>query len=329
MANYGYRGRRKRRKNLIKPIMGFLMLFVLGGATALLFTQGYIVFSSTGITIGKPQYKEIYVDNSNDTVKEDEIIEEVIPVEENIKAIYFDTLKINDQAYIDSVFSSIYSKEYSALVIKVKNDDGTFNYPLNYSETLKTDLSNITNKAILEGVYVIADISVYKDTIFANDNKNLAIKNIKNGTWLDEEKNAYIDPYSDLGNAYILDICNKLFDSGFSEVLLSDFHFPATGTLNLLKYTESSIARDQILVNRAEQFSNLGPISIKMSNDVFMSSSITSENMPLLAQKVENIYIEINDEPTLYNFKQLDIDNKATISNNSYFIDTVLDYIKK
>ncbi|MFI3226302.1 MAG: putative glycoside hydrolase [Clostridia bacterium] len=334
------RYRRQKRNSTIKNILLFILLFIIGSGIAFFFMQEDGIFSSIGsnkpdVTIEAPEVEpEIKV----------EVVEtvppvEVVPVEEDVNAIYFDVAQVNNSTYVDEVFSLIENGQVNALVLPMKNDDGSFNYMSNleYStvDLHSTDLTNIITQAVNEDVYLIADVSVYADNNFARTYINSSFKTTSGVNWLDYYMQGWISPYSDEGQAYIMDILAELTSIGFDEILLSDFIFPVLGKDSLINYG-SDLAKEDILANRLFEISNEYKVSLLLSDFAFSDRNITSgeTNLENLAENVRNVYVDVTVEPLYMTTSQLydyyiafDIENKAIMTNDTTYVTNELSYI--
>lgn len=312
------RYKRQKKHSTIKNVLFFALLFIIGSAVAFFLVHDDI-FPSIGSNDNDDLTPQIHEDDQSSRADAfEQIFSDLYePVEENINAIYFNVELINDVAYVENIFNVISEGKFNALVLPMKNRDGSFNYfsNLEYSSVNmhSRDLTNIITQAVNEDVYLIADVSVFCDSNFSKTYENSTFKTYKNAIWTDNEKNAWISPYCDVGFLYITEILNELSNIGFNEFLLRDFHFPVLGDVNSISYAQDLVSKEEILASRLFDLSQNYNISLLTSNFALSEENFLSgeQNLQNLSENIKNLYVTVDTDDIYDSYLALDIDNKA------------------
>lgn len=321
------RYRRKKRNTTIKNVLILIMLFIIGSGIA------FFLMQEEGILFSMGSNKEEMQDEPDiESEVLDIVPEESEPVEKGIMTIYLDILQANDEVYLNEIFQDIADGTAEALIIPMKNSDGTFNYEsqLYYKSTseIANDFSSIIARAIEEEVYLIADFPVYHDANFTQKNSDTAIKTTSGYNWVDDSGGTWVSPYAETAKTYMLQLVTEISKLGFDEIILSDFHFPVNGDYSTMRVT-SEVSKEDILMQRLDEFSQVCKISLIVSDYIFTTeNSETGENLVRFAEKVENIYINVTNEQEYEQYNALSIENKVIISSNDDYLIGQSSYIK-
>lgn len=322
------RYQKQKRKSNIKNITIFIVLFIIGSAIAFFLIQQDLI---SNIPNEDNLADDLLATDELPPIIEEEIVEEV---EEDIRAIYFNVDQANNSEYIGNIFADISSGKVNALVLPIKNADGSLNYvsSLDYTsvKVIEKDLTSIIAQAISEDVYLIAEFSAYNDHNYSRKYTNASFKTSKNVNWLDYQMRGWITPYSDEGNIYLTALIDELYTMGFDEILLNQFHFPVLGQLHLI-YNDPNITKEDMLASRLEEWSKNYTVSLQVSPYVFMEEHIenSGQNIEKLAQYASKIYVNITDDESIKNYEAIEVENKAMISNSILFSTTETGFIVK
>ena len=280
-----YKGRRKKRNFAIVPAV--IVLFLLAVIIVLFYsTQKYAVITDEGVRVELPiltgkggssasgedsyggivEYEQVSADISF-------IAADYSTVEANAgngvkgaRAIYIPYENLNHE-FIIACADRL--KTGNALMLQLKKNDGYIAYysdaPIAYSYGLnmaavdsKTDLQSIVDELKSRDIYLIAEISVLIDDLFASHAPSVSLLNQWN-TVLYDINGVYIDPFNSITREYTVQLVRELWDMGFDEVVLANVFMPTVSR------DESDESSDP-LINYNEQMSTTPTSTIAISS---------------------------------------------------------------
>ncbi len=116
--------------------------------------------------------------------------------------------------------------EINAIVINVKNDDGTISYDMDCESvkeagTIKNTVGDM--KGLLEllhshDIYCIARVDAFLDSALHDSHPEYFAKKTDGTTYVDGDKRKWINPYDELACRYIVDVACQCIIDGFDEV---------------------------------------------------------------------------------------------------------------
>lgn len=159
-----------------------------------------------------------------------------------VKAIYATGWSAGSSREVDYFLDLIRTTELNAIVIDVKDYSGHLSYRMDipianevgaFNEIRVVRPNELIKKLHNEGVYVIARISVFQDSILANGRPEWAIRSSSTeGVWLDRKGLAWMDPAAKPVWDYNIEIARDAFQRGFDEVNFDYIRFPSDGDLD-------------------------------------------------------------------------------------------------
>lgn len=121
----------------------------------------------------------------------------------------------------------------NAVVLTMKNDDGTLNYVSDVSLAVSAEASGsdpAVNQAIQEltagELYTVARVSCFRDDLMSRRRPELAILTSGGYLWLDHGDTRWISPLRSEVTEYLAALCVELAELGFDEILLSNCGYP-------------------------------------------------------------------------------------------------------
>ncbi|MFI3115599.1 MAG: putative glycoside hydrolase [Clostridia bacterium] len=317
-----YRRYAKMKKRMaIKNALFFILLFVLGSAVAFLFIQKSHSNDDTNNSLEDLDTEHMY-DNSDDVL-------DIVVTDRNLQALYVDITKVNDKTYADEILLMASENEINSFVVTMKNADGSFNYqseiPYNNLLVSENNVTDFITRATDWGITLIAEIYVYSDDNHASLYETSAFENTDGSNWLDYNESAWINPYSDDGFNYITAIIDELTSLGFSEIILSDFHFPVFGDFMSIVYG-SEVSKTDILAERLKTLSENYKISLNLSQFAFTDNHVVSgEDVEKLAKNVFSVFVNVTSDTTYNNYKYLNVENKVIFTTiDEYLVDNFI-----
>ncbi|MBB6480791.1 putative glycoside hydrolase [Spirochaeta isovalerica] len=193
---------------------------------------------------------------------------------------------------LDKHLQFVIDKKMNSIIVDMKDDDGYLTYDSRFSSALETgavtprfSIEELLQKAHEKGIYVIARLPVFKDSVlYRYDEGRYALKD-KNtgGTWgklfknEDEEtgeitwdqREFWVDPYSEFVWEYNVGIAEELQELGVDEIQFDYIRFPTDGDLSAIQY---SFARPGMLrIEALESFLVMAreKIHIPISTDLY------------------------------------------------------------
>ena len=141
------------------------------------------------------------------------------------KGVYLTFYGVGDREIRSRILALLERTELNAVVIDVKGDRGMIPYPTQVPLALEAGANRVvTVKNIDElmaslkarGIYTIARIDVFKDTVLAHYKPEWAVKDTRTGRpWMDNERLAWVDPFREETWEYTLAIAKEAAARGF------------------------------------------------------------------------------------------------------------------
>lgn len=213
---------------------------------------------------------------------------EVTLEHQQIKGIYFNPNLSYNQEDIDRFIQIANTTEVNAIVIDIKeeivfydtqvplfNDAGVVN-PI-------VDLPGLLQQFKDNGIYTIARLVVFKDSLVAEEFPELAvIDNQTGGLWRDMNGVAWVNPMlHDLWEANI-NLAVEAANHGFDEIQYDYIRFPTDGDLSRVSYgLENTQENREASIEKFLQrsYERLIPLGVKQSADVFGYTVVVEDDL--------------------------------------------------
>jgi len=170
---------------------------------------------------------------------------------QRVRAAYLSYYGVAERSIRERVLALVATGQLNAVVIDVKSDDGFVPYE---SATPLAEASRASRGPVRmrefdalvarlrdQGVYLIARIVVFKDTVLARRNPQWAVRDRRTGAaWRDREGQLWIDPQRSEGWAHGVALAHEVARKGFDEIQLDYVRFPTNGHLDALEPTAAS-----------------------------------------------------------------------------------------
>lgn len=206
---------------------------------------------------------------------------------DEVRALYINSGAVRN---IDSYIDFALNNNINAFVIDIKdNTSPAYNShvmqeysPTNYSHALNDyeDYKSYIKKAIDSGIYVIGRITVFKDSYFVEDHKEVAIKNSSNNEPFSHNGSYWPSAYNRYVWQFNVDLAKEaVTEMGFNEIQFDYVRFPdrtgkleKDGTINLENtYNEEKAQALQTFIMYA--CDQLHELNAYVSIDVFGESA--------------------------------------------------------
>ena len=259
-----YHGRRNRRnrKLLILSIPLFLLALA---ALAYFILPEYIVFSADGFRFTFQQEEEVPLPEDDLTAEDLPIVIDGSPATTTpeadpdaqaqtaipSKAPDFPTMYgvvdelsnlLSRTTYGKGLAGAALERSCNTLVFTVKAQNGIVRIPLlsayataaaegKDAQAVKEALASLDDSEIL----LAARVSTFCDNTTPRAFADGALRT-GNSTWLDQNNQSWLDPYSEMAVEYLCDLIHACKSAGFDAVILDDLCFPYKGRTELIDY---------------------------------------------------------------------------------------------
>jgi hypothetical protein len=194
------------------------------------------------------------------------------------KALYLTVYGIGDTRLRTDALHLIDTTELNALVIDVKGDRGLVPYRSEVALATAvgalrvitiSDLPGLVTSLRDQGIYTVARIVVFKDTLLAQGRPDLAIRRRDGSIFRDGEGLAWTNPYSRDVWTYNISIALEAARAGFDEIQFDYARLPdTTGLVYERPWTEEN--REAAIEGFfAEARKALTPLNVFLAADVF------------------------------------------------------------
>lgn len=205
--------------------------------------------------------------------------------------IYISSWQASDEK-LDNHLQFVLDNNMNSIIVDLKDDHGYLTYDSSLavarevgSLSTRFHIEELLEKAHEKGIYVIARLPVFKDSVmYRFDNGRYALKDRNTGeswgkkfkveneetgevSW--EQREFWVDPFSDFVWQYNIAIAEELQSLGIDEIQFDYIRFPTDGDLSAIKYT---YARPGMLkIEALESFLVMAreKITIPVSTDLY------------------------------------------------------------
>lgn len=147
-------------------------------------------------------------------------------------------------AKMDEIIDLIRRTELNAVVIDVKDDQGSITYDSRLPEVAEIgsraayikDLDGLISCLEKEGIYSIARVVVFKDSTLAGKRPSWAVKTSGGQVYRDRIGSAWVNPYLREVWEYNLAVAREAASRGFREIQFDYVRFPSDGQAKGLAY---------------------------------------------------------------------------------------------
>ena len=219
----------------------------------------------------------------------------------SIRAAYLTYYGIAEASIRNRVLELVDRTELNAVVIDVKGDRGLIPYRTEVPAALEAgalgpviikDFDGMLRSFRERGIYTIARVVAFKDTVLAHHRPDLAVIDTRTGKpWIDNEKLAWVDPFREEVWDYLIAIAREAAAKGFDEVQFDYVRFPTDGRLSAAVYSQpnSSATRLPAIAGfLAKARRELGPTGVFLAADVFGYTAFNANDTDI-GQRVEEL----------------------------------------
>jgi len=218
-----------------------------------------------------------------------------------VRAAYLTYYGVGERSIRDRVLQMVGRTELNAVVIDVKGDRGLIPYRTEVQAAIDAgaqgpviikDFDGLMAGLRAQGIYTIARIVVFKDTVLANHRRDLAIIDTRTGRpWMDNEKLAWVDPFREDVWDYVIAIAKEAARKGFDEIQFDYVRFPTDGKLGAARYSKPNNATTRlptIAAFLAKARRELGPTGVFVAADLFGYTAFNPNDTDI-GQRIEEL----------------------------------------
>jgi hypothetical protein len=223
-----------------------------------------------------------------------------------VRAAYLTYFGVADKTIRERVLELVARTELNAVVIDVKGDRGLIPYRTQVPLALEAgaqgpviikDFEGFLASLKARGIYTVARIVTFKDTVLAQAKPEWAIIDTRTGKpWIDNEKLAWVDPFREEVRDYNIAIAKEAIAKGFDEVQFDYVRFPTDGKLSAARYSQPNNSQTRlpaIAAFLAKARRELGPLGAFVGADVFGYTAF-NENDTDIGQRVEELSVHLD-----------------------------------
>jgi len=216
-----------------------------------------------------------------------------IATPKTVKGIYLSSGNFGNTAVREELLSMIERTELNTAVVDLKNFGGSVAYDSMVPEVIRlaTKQVRITNLAEriyefhAQGVYMIARIPVFQDSVLAAALPEEAVHFADGSLWRDHAGNAWLDPASQHVWAYNIALAQEAYQLGFDEINFDYIRFISDGPVSLAIYprwdqgvqTRNDVLREFF----ASMYDQLHPLGVVTSADFFGMVLLQEDGMSI------------------------------------------------
>lgn len=212
------------------------------------------------------------------------------PVE--VRAIYAADLS-SRSSRVDKYIDLCNTTEANAIVINVKNDDGTISYMMDCESAREAgtltdnqgDVKAMVEKFHENGIYCIARVVCFRDEKIKDEYPGWLLYKKDGSLYKDTQGIMWVNPYSESACKYIVDVACQAARDGFDEICF-DYIRTATSYVSTIDFGEKAV-EDHTLTEQIAEFTKyacnrLKPLGVYVSASVYggvINSRIDAETI--------------------------------------------------
>ena len=203
----------------------------------LVWLQRYVVFTRDGVTFDferstlRLEGKESGPQETEATTAVEILFQDAPQETQDLSTLYgvyvdTDLLQAGPEALIGQLNAL---EPGTAVLLDVKSKFGNFYYTTSLSGATQSDtidsgaMDRLIHTLQEQGCYLIARLPAFRDSAFAQSNPTAGLALSSGALWTDDEQCYWLDPASQTVMANLMQICRELQETGFDEVVFTDF----------------------------------------------------------------------------------------------------------
>ncbi|MGE5557693.1 MAG: putative glycoside hydrolase [Bacillota bacterium] len=220
-----------------------------------------------------------------------------------VRGIYATGWSAGSSKKMPQIFNILDTTYLNAVVIDVKDDEGTVSYESKVPMAVEIassrkkipNIDALMAKLKEKEIYPIARIVVFKDPYLAVKKPELAVKSRKGGLWRDKSGLAWVDPHSKTVWQYVVDVAKEAASKGFKEIQFDYVRFLSDGDLSDCIYPHANARKRHEVIRDYLHFAyaQLKPYGVVVSADIFGLVLSVPDDLGI-GQQLEDIAQEVD-----------------------------------
>jgi hypothetical protein len=223
-----------------------------------------------------------------------------------VRGLYLSYYGLGDARTRRRVLDLVERTELNGLVIDVKGDRGMIPYVTRVPLALAAGAQGPVRVEHVEdllaalrdqGVYTVARIVAFKDTVLAHHRPDLAVADGETGRpWRDNEGLAWVDPFREETWAYLIAVAREAAAKGFDEIQFDYLRFPSDGRVAAARYARPNTQANRLAAIAeflARTRRELGPTGVFLSVAIFGYTAF-NEDDTRIGQRVEELAAQVD-----------------------------------
>lgn len=221
-------------------------------------------------------------------------------VHPKVRGIYVSAWIAATPNLLDPLLEWVENTVLNAVVIDVKDDYGKIPWRTevawavqhNAYDTRLRNIDALMERLEAAEIYPIARLVAFKDSAMAEAKPELAVRNASGGIWRDRSGAAWLDPHNWKTWQYLIDVAKEAVAKGFREIQFDYVRFPSDGNVSVIRYPHATgQSREDVITEfLAEARSQLEPLGVRVSADIFGLVTSSRTNDMGIGQVLEKIY---------------------------------------
>lgn len=181
---------------------------------------------------------------------------------------------------LDTLIRLIDESGLNAIVIDVKEDKGVITYEMNLpgfgefatAQPIIRDIGALMARLEEHGIYPIARIVVFKDTLLAEKRPDLSFLNPDGSVWRNGRGESFVNPYKEEVWQYNVEVAKQAVKAGFKEIQFDYVRFPEgfeTRADSLTYYSDERPRTEVVAEFVRYAREQLNPLGARVSVDIF------------------------------------------------------------
>lgn len=223
-----------------------------------------------------------------------------------VRALYMSYFATGHPETRQRIFDLLERTELNAVVIDVKSDDGLLSYAtqvplareIGAAHPMARDFEAVLGQLKSRGIYTIARIVTFRDTLLAKNLPEYAVKQSHSADILpDQEAMSWTDPFLQPVWNYNIQIALEAAQLGFDEILFSQVRFPGPGASGTLQFAQEATREARVMAVTGflgTARGQLQPLGVKMAADTFGYTCWRKDDS-LIGQDIERMghYVDV------------------------------------
>lgn len=198
------------------------------------------------LTFSAPGFKDLQVAVPHSTTLD--VVLQPLEATFEAKGIYITFGLLASEEKVRALIDMVARTELNAIVVDIKGDSGRLAYRSENPLALEIgaeqkglmEVQELLRLCRERGIYTIARLVVFKDSVLARERPDLAVKRPDGTLFADRKGSLWVDPFREEAWEYNIAIGREVAALGFDELQFDYIRFPSDGEVKTLLYSQPS-----------------------------------------------------------------------------------------